>query len=801
MTALPIDSKLPAIVSALARAGSVVVQAEPGAGKTTRVPPAVADALAPDQKVLVLEPRRLAARTAAARVASQLGQKVGERVGTMMRFERKVSKSTRILYLTEAVLSRWIARERNLEGIGAVIFDEVHERHLHGDLSLAMVDQLRRSSRKDLWAVAMSATLDTQALAEFMDAPTVICSGRQYPVSIEHQRILDRDELAIRIAKAVRRLCREGLDGHVLVFLDGSRSIERTRRCCEAVARDEDLKLCSLYGRLSREQQDEALAPSRQRKVVLSTNIAESSVTIDGVVAVVDSGLAKTISYDRGLQRPRLRLAPISQASAIQRAGRAGRTAPGRCIRLYSEQDFARRPRFDAPEIERIDLSSALLLLGCGGALRADRQAELRWLTCPPPEALEAARRLLCNLGALDRQGEVTPLGREMVRLPLHPRLARVAIESCRRGVADETLRGVAELTEGQQASGGSVAKLLRQIRRQLPRPYAQQAVPPATERERQIAGSWLSGFSDRVVRKAGAEDQLAVADGGRASMPRGRQNQQALGRGGFGILLAAQESAAGLKAERLFPLDAEHLLEEMDDAVELETKLWYNADRARVEASDEIRYRGLIVERCKAKATPGPAAATHLLPPTRQLFQSDPGLQRWLSRLRFAAGMMPDIQAPDEEGIDRILLDACQESIQLPCADALLHRLHLGRSGLDFDLRGQVESLAPLRLRLSQERQLTIQYPRHEPPYVESYLQDFFGCAASPTIACGRLPLVLKLWAPNGRPVQVTSDLAGFWQRHYPELRRQLARRYPKHHWPDEPHAARPVRLRRHLV
>ncbi|MCC6557951.1 MAG: ATP-dependent RNA helicase, partial [Polyangiaceae bacterium] len=440
MQPLPIDPTLPELCAALRAAGSVVLEAPPGAGKTTRVPRALLDAgFAAQGEILVLEPRRLAARLAARRVAEELGEEVGRSVGYAMRFEQAGGPSTRIRFVTEGVLTRRLLADPELRGAAVVVLDEIHERHLAGDVALALLRRLKRGPRPDLRLVAMSATIEAAPVAAFLGeggapAPVLRAEGRQFEVEIEHlaQRAGD-ERLEAQVAAAVRRLVAEGLDGDALVFLPGSLEIRRAMEACAPVARAADQLLVPLHGSLSAAEQDRAIRPADRRKVILSTNVAETSVTIDGVAAVIDSGLARVAAHAPWSGLPTLRVSPLSRAAAAQRAGRAGRTRPGRCLRLYTRGDLAARPEHDAPEIRRVELSETLLELCAADA----RDVEgLGWLDAPPAAAIAAAEALLVRLGAIDAARALTPIGRRMLRFPAHPRQARMIIEAERRGIA-----------------------------------------------------------------------------------------------------------------------------------------------------------------------------------------------------------------------------------------------------------------------------------------------------------------------------------------------------------------------------
>src|SRR5918993_2830238 len=427
MEPLPIDALLPDILASLREAPNLVVEAPPGAGKTTRVPPAMLDAgLAGGGEVWVLEPRRLAARMSARRVAEERGEQPGETVGYQVRFEEVASRRTRLRFLTEGVLTRRLLSDRRLSNVGAVVLDEFHERHLQADLALALLRRLQQSERPDLRLVVMSATLAPDPLARYLGGCAVLRSeGRRYEVEVEHLARADERPLAAQVERAARRLFASGRAGDALVFLPGAAEIRHAQRECAALATEFDLLVLPLHGELPAAEQDAAVRPSGRRKLILSTNVAETSVTVEGVAAVVDSGLARVATHSPWSGLPQLKVSRVSRASAVQRAGRAGRTREGRCLRLYTAQDFGARPAHETPEVRRLDLAESVLELRASGV---GDVSGFEWFEPPAPEALEAAETLLRRLGATDAEGGVTTLGRSMLRLPLHPRLARIVV-------------------------------------------------------------------------------------------------------------------------------------------------------------------------------------------------------------------------------------------------------------------------------------------------------------------------------------------------------------------------------------
>ncbi|MFO0584599.1 MAG: ATP-dependent helicase HrpB [Anaeromyxobacter sp.] len=844
MERLPIDDALPALAAALRRGGAAVVEAPPGAGKTTRVPPALlAGGFAGDGEVVVLEPRRLAARLAARRVAQELGERPGETVGWQVRFEEVAGPRTRIRYVTEALLTRRLLSEPTLPGVGAVVLDEIHERHLAGDLALALLGRLRRTARPDLAVVAMSATLDAEPVARLLGCEAVRSEGRRFEVAVEYltpeEAAVPNQRLDDLVARAVKRVCREAPAGDVLVFLPGAAEIRRAREALLAWADGAGVDLVPLHGDLPPDEQDRAVTPGPRRKVILSTNVAETSVTIEGVTAVVDSGLARVASHSPWSGLPALEVKKVSRASAAQRAGRAGRIGPGRALRLYTRHDHDARPAFDVPEILREDLAETALALASLGV------TALPWLDPPPAPALEAARALLRRLGALDAGGAITETGRRMLRLPVHPRLARLALEAAARGAPGRgallaALLGERDLRERRALEGAAlpptgpsdllelahafdeaaaarfdpsrlrrmgvvpaaaqaVERARRQLERMLPRAQAAGGDP-----DEALLAATLAAYPDRVARRrAPGSDEVVLVGGGSAKVDAASVVREAP----LLVALDAERRAgprgpAGAKNEvkvRLASAVTEELLLDLfPDALVYDEALGWNAQAERVEATERLRYEDLVLSESRAPK-PDPAAVSARLAEEAvargpRLFADEGALDAVVGRLGFAAAQAPDagIPVPDDAGLADALRRLCEghrSFAELREADLPAFLV----DGLDPKARAALERLAPARLTLPGGRGVQVHYEPGKPPWIESRLQDFFGLAQGPAVANGKVPLVLHLLAPNGRDVQVTTDLAGFWARHYPALRRELGRRYPRHSWPEDPLRAQP--------
>lgn len=730
---LPIDDLLPQIKEELRITNRLVIEAPPAAGKTTRVPPALLDF----GEILVLEPRRIAARMAAGRVAYELGGRPGETVGYQVRFEDVTGPRTRLRYLTEGVLTRRLISDPALRGVSTVILDEFHERHLDSDLALALVNRL------DLRIVVMSATLDAAPIAKFLgDCAILRSEGKLHPLRIDYTPHSPAP-LEDQVALALERLIKEGLDGDVLVFLPGAAEIRKAARAVERFG----LLTVPLHGDLSPAEQDRAVAPSAERKVILSTNVAESSITIEGVTAVIDSGLARVAVDSPWTGLPSLNIQRISRASANQRAGRAGRTRAGRVIRLYTAEDFQRRAAADVPEMLRRELSPLVL------QLRAMNIESLAWLTPPPEAALDAANALLDRIGA-------TP---EMAALPLPPRLAKLVLEGRRRGVPEKCCAIAAVLSTGERGSSDLLTLAESDWHPHTRRVFDQlRRIVPGRDRagDSEALQSVLTAFPDRVARHR-RDGELLLSSGGSARFPDCRHE--------FLIAIDIEERRdRGLPLVRLAaPIQPEWLL---DRAVE-RTALQWNRAAERVEQSSALLYDQLVIEESRHPAPPGPEAEKILIEKALEAdiarFIDRDELEQLRARAAFAG------IAIDEK---RVLADLCRGKTSFAEITGLAGVLKPPR----------IDQLAPERLRLAGGRQVKVHYEPAKPPWIESRLQDFFGLTETPRI--GSTPVVVHLLAPNHRPVQVTTDLAGFWQRLYPQVRRELSRRYPKHKWPEQP-------------
>ncbi len=823
---LPIDAHLPAITAALETRGVVVVVAEPGAGKTTRVPAALARAsFLANGEILVLEPRRLAARLSAERVASELGEKIGKTVGYTIRFESVASESTRVRFVTEGVLTRRISRDPELRGVSCLILDEFHERSLHTDLAIAWARRLRSEKRPDLRVVVMSATIDAESVAKFLDATTIQVPGRTFPVTIEHLERADTRPLEQVVAMGVRRALDKMPDGDVLCFLPGSREIRRAEEALRESLRARGVELAILHGDLPAADQDRAVRAGTTRRVILSTNIAETSLTLPSVTSVVDSGFARRAGFSPWSGLPTLETQSISRASATQRAGRAGRVREGYALRLYTAPDFQQRPSFDVPEIMRADITELTLIVHAAAA------ADIGWFESPLPAALEASRRLLRALGALDEAGVITEVGKKLLELGAHPRIGRVLLESAERGVAARgalmaALMGERDVDREERTSFGGagtgkraphvsvVSDVIERVERfeawewgggspeshgldkravfnvrdarnafvraltRAVRSASPDAKKSLDEEESDLRRSLFSGFADRAAqRRVRGGSDFVVALGGAVN-----QGRSSVLDAEFVVVLDAEEQRGDRNAKLLSQIDPDWLLEGDPSLVIDEARFDIDEKNGKVFRTTSLRYGALTLDSSRAPAQPGPETARALLEwivvrDYRPVVDMD-ALHRLRNRATFAVANGATFNV--EETVQAALAEATTHAVTL---DEVKRADPLALAGMK--LGSTLERFAPETVLIG-KRKTRVNYDAGKPPWVESRMQDFFGMKTGPVV--GNTPVVLHLLAPNQRAVQVTTDLAGFWTKHYPSIRKELMRKYPRHQWPENP-------------
>ena len=837
---LPIDDQLEAIRGALAPGATVVLQAPPGAGKTTRVPLELLKAFGDQGSILLIEPRRLATRAAAERLAAGLGEAVGEQVGYSVRLERRSSSRTRLEVLTGGLFLRRLQADPALEGVACVIFDEFHERGAEADLALALVRQARTLLRPELRIMVMSATLDLAPLAAGLDGATVITSpGRSFPVAVEHQRPRERERLEQQVVRALENhwLEERGPAETVLVFLPGQREIADAQRAIEATAWGQQVACTPLHGQLSLAHQAQAIAPAPTAggKVVLATSIAESSLTIAGVTLVIDAGLSRRNRFDPATGLDRLVTLPASLASAEQRRGRAGRLGPGRCLRLWAPGEEQRRPGFDPPELLVCDpLPIVLQLAEWGDALGED----LPWIDPPPRTAVQEARELLEQLGALDGGGRITPAGRTMAGLGLSPRLAHLLLRAQACGSLELGCELAVLLSErdplNPRDAGSDLLCRLDWLRARASEPADRLAPGRSSQRremqklqaelKRQVlASSRRDGATNAQTtaskpRSAASEEAMAARLLGwaypeRIALSRGRGDGRFLMRGGRGAVLHPDDPLADAEALAIAIADGEGAearvrlavrleradLEELAAAQgqeSLEARWDPQAERVRCERS--LRLGALVLARTPWPEARGEEVQAAMAEGLRQL-----GLAAlpWCPRsrsLQQRLGLAHRWLGPPwpDRRLERLEYDPAawlgerlsglrsrQDLRQLDLIEALWGEL-------DWAERQQLERWFPETIAVPSGRRVALDYVGEE-PVLAVKLQEMFGATVSPTLLDGRLPVTVQLLSPAGRPAALTRDLAGFWSSGYAEVRRELRGRYPKHPWPEDPRQA----------
>ncbi len=755
---LPIDD----ILAQIPLSGNSVIEAAPGAGKTTRVPAYLMDRI--DGEVIVLEPRRLAARLAARRVASERGERVGESVGYQVRFEDFSGPKTRLRYMTEGVLNRRLTSDPTLRGVSTVILDEFHERHLEGDLALALLLQLQQR-RKDLRIIVMSATLDAAPIAAHLGGCPVLRSvGRLFPLETRYT-----PESALKLEDRVAAAL-EKTTGDVLIFLPGAAEIRRAIEAC----RRSDLLLLPLYGDLSPEEQDRAVEKSSQRKAIFATNIAESSITIDGVTTVIDSGLARIATDSKVTGLPQLSLGKISRASAIQRAGRAARTAPGTCIRLYTEQDFLSRAERGTPEIINRELSGLVLQLRSMGI---NDTASLPWMTPPPLDDLKRAETLLDELGAT---GEVA---KQMADMPVHPRLARMMLEAGKRGVASRAARVAALLSSGDRPQNPDLIhvaerglspyaeKIARQLERQV------RGGREGNHWEKDLAESILAAYPDRVAkRRKGEEYTVAGNISAKLGTPLPKPSEWIVA-----VELDEMSERGTVMIRAACPIEADWLL---DFPVEAIDRYQWSRDKERFEQESALVFHGLTIESSINPRPNTPEAARLLATKLREVgwrrFLDVEETEALLARVAFASEQGIDVGFDEARLLDQ-LANLCEGRSGF---DQVREAIKSGEWAPHFD-HYLLDRVAPKTIPLRGKMSVRVNYVPGQPPWIESRLQDFWGMKETPKVADGKIAVLVHLLAPNRRPVQMTQDLGSFWAKLYPEIKPGLSRRYPKHQWP----------------
>ncbi len=816
MPDFPIQSLLADILASLERHPRLVLEAPPGAGKTTQVPIALLGApWREDRKILMLEPRRVAARAAAGFMAQQLGEAVGETVGYRIRFEQKISTATRIEVVTEGLLTRMIQDDPMLDGVAAILFDEFHERHLAGDLGLALALDIQQQVRPDLRLLVMSATLDGERLAKQLDAPRLSSAGRSYAVDVQHYPARKDESLNFQCRRAIEQAL-TAHPGDVLVFLPGRREISALQKLLEALA-GPVLEVLPLHGDLPIEQQSQALRPAAPgvRRVVLASNVAESSVTLPGVQVVIDSGLAREPRFDPNSGFSRLDLVSISQASADQRAGRAGRVSEGWCYRLWPASQRLEPMR--RAEIQHSELSALALELAAWGS------TALRFVDAPPHGPLQAANDLLCALGALDTNGRIAGLGRSMLRLGTHPRLAAMLLAvhdtsekalacdlaalieardpliNARRDDWQARWQALADFRARKNSVGASHSALsqLNTTAAQWRRRVQCNAQPPASASAHQLGDVLLHAFPDRIGKQHESDPlRYQLASG---KMARISPDSSLYGEPWLCASELKFEASVALIL-RAAPIDQHRLRDDFPERfIEQDSVRWDDRQNALV-ARRELRFGQITLSSKPAGKVDPERAANALCAVVRQkglaILPWSDSAQQFRERVACLHAWQPDGELPD-----------CSDQALMDTLDIWLKPALHGKSRLDalsaaelsealYELytwseRQRIDRLAPAHIRVPSGLERGIQYANGSNPVLAVKLQELFGLAQSPTVANGKIVVTLHLLSPGGKPLQITQDLSSFWNGAYAEVRREMKIRYPRHPWPEDPWSA----------
>jgi ATP-dependent helicase HrpB len=805
----PVDQIIPQLSEALASDACALLVAEPGAGKTTRVPLKLLDApWLKGQKIVMLEPRRLAARNAAHRMADTLGEDIGGTVGYAVRLDRKVSARTRIEVVTEGILTRRLQSDPELSGTGLVIFDEFHERSLDGDLGLALTLDIQRGLRDDLKILVMSATLDAARVSAHLgNAPVIDAPGRVFPVETRYLDKAQRQTISADAMRAVHRALDE-TDKSILVFLPGEAEIRRTEDALNASSMPKGTVLRPLYGAMSFAEQDAAIRPSPagERKIVLATTIAETSLTIDGIGAVIDTGFKRVPRFDPATGMTALETVRVSLAAADQRRGRAGRLGPGVGYRLWPEAETRSLAPHDQPEILVADLAPLVLELAAWGV--TDPLA-LPWLDPPPAAPFAQARDLLQRLEAIDAQGKITPMGKAMVKLPLHPRLAHMTVKGHSTLAADLAAmlserdglpRDVGtDITSRLSQVRGSARDRIRQTARQI------RQIASIKDEESDVSAGVLIAFAfpDRIAQRRGGDRRYRLSGGGGAVLP----EHDALMREDF-LAVATTDGASG--DQKIFlaaPLSLKEIENHFADQIESLDGVFWDSRAKAVSATKSRRLGALVLEEKPSTNADPSAIAEVMTQGVREMGLAalpwSDGAKSLKARVMFLRRLYPEDGWPDLS--DDALL-ASLEGWLTPYLAGISRRAHLDRLDMHQILQGMIphelarkmDRLAPVRIEVPSGADVRIDYETEGDPVLRVRLQEMFGLARTPAIAEGRSPLRIELLSPAGRPLAVTQSLETFWTNGYPSVRSDMRGRYPKHAWPEDPLSATPVKPRR---
>lgn len=852
---LPIDDIIPNIIESLKEYNSIILQATPGAGKTTRIPPALINLF--NGKILVLEPRKLATKLSAERVAYELGEKCGETIGYQVRYDRIESKITKVKYITEGIFSRIILSDHSLKEVSCIILDEFHERHIHTDIALMLVKLLQETIRPDLKLIVMSATLETENLQKYLSNAKIFTSvGRSYPVKIEYIKPenLNKD-LTFQVYNAIEYLLNNiDCPGNILVFLPGNREIKRCANTILELCNKFNCEVFQLKADLSPQEQQKIFSNSSNRKVILSTNVAETSITIDGITGVIDSGLAKIAGHASWSGLPTLDVLPISQSSCIQRAGRAGRTCPGIAIRLFSQLNFNMRPSFQKPEIHRIDLSQTLLELKVienamqdyfySNNIKNNFDNFFPWFEKPSQNMIDSSLLLLRYLNAIDLHQNITNVGMQISKFPIHPRLGCILVAAKEKKLFPQAILIIAIIHEGMLLRKGIEIKdfgnsdieyqleifkalylknTLTQSKKELVDFISFKRIETFAKQLSSICSIsfqkcfeeisyndlsliLLAGYPDRVsqVRNQSKKNinnrkEINLCLGGGAIL----MNSSVVHDYEFLLAIDAEESALALSQSSstqiriCHGIDAELLISAPESFIQQHEEYIWDTESERVRGTIKTRYGKLILEE-KPIREQTTEYEIHLI---KQLttcwpkpFNNDSALQYLMVKVNLAKQHGYKLNIPNflSDDFELLLYHICEgkksyKEILEKDLDNYIEEL------LDFEDKKLINELFPKYIQIGKGKKIQVHYEEGKSPWIASKLQDFYGTLKTPHICNGTIPLVVHLLAPNMQSVQVTTNLQGFWEKGYLEVKNELSRKYPRHAWPDNPKTAEP--------
>ncbi len=809
----PVDGVIPLLSEALTHGSAAILVAEPGAGKTTRVPlKLLGSPWLGQRKIVMLEPRRLAARAAARRMAETLGEAIGETVGYTVRLDRKVSAKTRIEVVTEGILTRRLQNDPELKDTGLVIFDEFHERSLDGDLGLALTLDMRLGLREDLRLLIMSATLDAAKLSEHLqDASVIQATGRVFPVETRYLDKTTRQSISVDACRAVQRALHETRQS-ILVFLPGEAEIRRTEGMLKAASLPSHVSVRLLFGAMGFDEQDAALKPAPEgfRKIVLATTIAETSLTIEGIGTVIDTGFKRSPRFDPASGMTALETVRVSLASADQRRGRAGRLGPGVCYRLWPEAETRALAAHDQPEILVSDLTPLVLELAAWGV---NEPSSLSWLDQPPAAAFSQAQDLLKRLEALDASGRITAMGRDMVKVPLHPRLAHMVVKGKALGSGEAAAELAAFVSErdglGRDA-GCNIASRLAATRgatrariqasaKQIKQILSIKADTTSISEGVLVALAW----PDRIAQRRGGDRRYRLSGGGGGILP----EHDALAKNEWLSVATTDGSSGDQKIFLASPLTLQDIETHFSNQIEQAENVGWDTRSQSVVAARVRKLGALILEERPLTTVDPEAMASAILKGIAEMgLKTLPwtdGANTFRAQVQFLKRLFPEDNWPDLS--DEALAQNYDEWLK-PYLAGISRKSHLERldmlaimkSLVPHDLQRQMDVLAPRRIEVPSGAHVAIDYETEGDPVIKVRLQEMFGLAKTPTIAKGRAQLRIELLSPAGRPLAVTKSLETFWSNGYPDVRSELRGRYPKHSWPEDPLSAPPVKPRK---